>query len=155
MLFRSHYWQSNSPCYFNASVGAKVYVNFFNPLDYALNLWLTDQFFKPDLGANYGYDGTNFFQGCTFPNAKLLLLFPADTYEIFAYCDPATCFALGAQADVSGQFKMGMNFQQVQLDTAPYNYTSTHRFHSAQFRSSMSQRATFWAEVLRRMRLKN
>lgn len=138
-----NYWTPGAPCYFNASAGAGTYVNFFNTNDWALSYWQTDQDLKPDIG--YSYDGTNFYHG------GLLLLFPVDTYEIFARADEARCFAIGAQANLGGVF---LTQGQVELDAAPYNFGSQHRYHSGQFRSDNMSRAPFWEQLLISMALK-
>lgn len=61
-------------------------------------------------------------------------LFPPNTYEIFAYCDEARCYALGAQANVGGVFSSG---GQLNLDAA-YGFGNLHKGHSAQFNSDMN-----------------
>jgi hypothetical protein len=80
------------------------------------------------------------------------LSFPADTHEIFSFCDEARCFALGAQADIQGAF----NGFQVDLqgvwpaDThpQPHGLYSAHAWHSAQFRSTNMKQADFWDTIL-------
>jgi pimeloyl-ACP methyl ester carboxylesterase len=146
----AHYWTNNAPCYFASSAGAGTYVNFFNTNDWALNSshWQMDQNLKPDDGFAPYYPNYYFSRA-----DDTRLNFPTNTYEIFAYCDEARCFALGAQADVGGVF--GGN--QRNLSTVwPYdagNY-STHRWHSAEFRSDNMQRALFWNQTLINMKLK-
>lgn len=76
-----------------------------------------------------------------------LLLLPADTYEIFAYCDQAQSFALGAQADVGGLSQQNL----VNLwppDTHPAHDYSAHVWHSAEFRSDNMAQHTFWNALL-------
>jgi hypothetical protein len=142
----SNYWTPGAPCYFNSSAGAGAFVNFFNTNDFALSFWRIDQDIKPDILANYRYDGTNFLQGGT------LLLFPTDTYEIFAHCDEARCYAIGAEPNLGGVFQTAA---QVDLGLAPYNYGPQHKFHSGQFRSDNMSRGVFWDTLLRTSRLKN
>ena len=151
----AQYPTNGGACYFNASAGAGAYVNFYNTNDYALETssfgWTTDQNTKPDLG--YGWDGTHFYSGVLF---HLYLLFPIDTYAIFSYCDEARCHALGAQADVGGQFTVARQVDlqsvfppdthvQKQINNLPY---SAHVWHSAEFRSDNPSRAVFWQTVL-------
>jgi hypothetical protein len=143
----AEYYTSGAPCYFNGSAGAGAYVNFFNTNDWALTkLWPADQNLKPDAG--YGYNGTNFTSGFFFPSP---LYFPTNTYTIFAFCDEASSYALGAQINVAGVFSTA---NQVGLNSAPYNFADNHVDHSGEFRSDNARRSTFWNEVLVKMRLK-
>lgn len=149
----AYYYTDSSPCYFNGIGGAGTFINFFNTNDFALNQWQTDQNIKPRTFLGYGFDGTNFDKG--FVSPYLLLLFPADTHEIFSFCDEARCYALGAQADIGGKFTTA---RQVNLQSTwpadPEGYVN-HIWHSAEFRSDCAQRWLFWDEVLFQMRLKN
>jgi len=151
----AYYWTSGAPCYFASSAGAGDYVNFFNANDWALNSdhWQLNQNFKPDGG--YGYNPVPpafFYQG----DETSHLNFPTNTYAIFAYCDEARCYALGAQANVGGAFQRGVTYQQVSLpsvwpvDTHPHSAGSysAHVWHSAEFRSDNPSRTVFWNTVL-------
>jgi hypothetical protein len=80
-----------------------------------------------------------------------MLNLPQDTYQIFAYCDEARCYALGAQANVGGVF----DGNQVNLFSAPYNFGSEHKGHSGEFNSDNMSRAPFWKEVLISFELKS
>jgi hypothetical protein len=143
----AQYYTNGAPCYFNSSAGAGTYVNFFNTNDWALDtLWQPDENIKPDLG--YGYDGTNFTSGF-FSTTDLF--FPANTYEIFSFCDEARSYALGAQTGVGGTFTTS---KQIELDIAPYNFLTQHKYHSGEFRSDNAQRWQFWDTTLVQMRLK-
>lgn len=144
-----HYWTSNSPCYFNGIAGAAHFVNFQNEFDYALSWWQSDQNMKPDLGYGWsgfpGQDVNSFYRGYVLTTP---LGFPTNTYEIFAYCDEAHCFALGAQPNVGGAFKVGSAFQQIDLAGSPYVFGSAHKGHSAQFRSDNMLRWYFWEHLM-------
>jgi len=160
--YYAQYWTSGAPCYFNDSAGAGTYVNFFNTNDWALTgLWPTDQDEKPASGFGFESDGvrTNFFVGTLESNNPLLP--PSGSYLIFSYCDPAPCFALGAQMDVGGAFLNVSGYNQVTLpsvwppDTAtPTQPYSTHIWHSAEFRSDNAQRWLFWDMALFQMGIK-
>jgi hypothetical protein len=147
----AHYWTAAAPSYFNGSAGAGTYVNFYNTNDYALGtlLWQLNQDTKPDDDRPYFYSEGNFYSGYIDPSTELF--FPQNTYEIFAFCDEARCYALGAQPNVGGSF---IPADQVELDIAPYNFDSTHKCHSGEFRSDNMSRAVFWDRVLIRMGLK-
>lgn len=151
----AYYYTDGSPCYFNGTAGAGRYINFYNSRDYALGWWNADQTFKPDNGLpypGYHYSSSSGFYVIFGAGANDIryLTFPNNTYEIFAYGDPAWSFALGAQTDVGGAF---LTSQQVNLDDDPYNFGPAHKGHSAQFRSDNMSRAVFWHTLLDKMRL--
>ena len=141
----AHYWTNGAPCYFNGVAGAGTYVNFCNINDWALTLlWEPDQGLKPDASYHYELPG-QFYHWFTPLN------FPTDRYEIFAYCDEARDFALGAQANVGGAFLAN----QVDLTAAPYNFLGTHLYHSGEFRSDYVQFWQVWNEMLKAFELKS
>jgi hypothetical protein len=141
--FYAHYYTAGAPCYFNDSAGAGSYVNFYNANDWALSYWEVDEDFKPDMGFSYNSSLNKFFAGST------QLDFPQDTYQIFAYCATAFCYALGQQPDVSGAFAGN----QLNLFDSPYSFGNLHKGHSAEFNSDNMQRATFWKTLLTQMGL--
>jgi hypothetical protein len=155
----AYYYTDGSPCYFDATSGAGRYINFYNTNDFALSFWKVDQTFKPDMGLTYpGYhysSSSGFYRifGAGTNDIRYLT-FPTNTYEIFAYGDPAWSYALGAQPNVGGVFKSGATYNQVDLGAAPYNFGSAHKGHSAQFRSDNMRRAVFWNALLIQMGLK-
>ena len=142
----AHYWTNGASCYFNSNVGAITYVNFYNPLDYALVSatfsWEFDQDSKPDTARGYGFiqDTGQFFKD----NFNTELVFPYDRYEILSACDEARCHALGAQADVNGVFSQG---QEVDLQ-ATFGFGSEHKDHSGEFNSDNMNRWQFWNTLL-------
>jgi hypothetical protein len=145
------YWTNGAPCYFNDNVGAGTYVNFFNPVDYALVSgtfsWEVDQDTKPDNVRGYGFirDTDQFFK----EQYNTELVFPRDRYEIFSACDEARCHALGAQAGVLGQF----SGNQVNLQST-FGFGNLHKDHSGQFNSDNMNRGLIWNRVLIKMELK-
>jgi len=152
------YYTNGAPSYFNDSIGAENYVNFFNTNDYALNvaLWQLNQDLKPDNGLPY--PGYHYSSSSGFYRINGLITtylnFPSDTHEIFAYGDEARCYALGGQANVGGPFKVGVAYKQIDLGQLPYNFAGAHKFHSGEFRSDNAQRAAFWNAILVQMKLK-
>jgi hypothetical protein len=144
----AYYWTNGAPCYFNGSAGAGTYVNFFNTNDYALSYWQDDQNLKPDTGYSYNISGNKFYA------EGIEVDFPSATYQIFAFCDEARCYALGAQANVGGPFKVGQNYQQVELDAPPFDFGPQHLYHSVEFRLDNGQNSLFWGELLSEMKLK-
>jgi pimeloyl-ACP methyl ester carboxylesterase len=143
----AQYPTNGAPCYFNGSAGAGVYVNFFNTNDYALDKWQIDQNLKPDVGYGYSISKDRFYKGIITGTP---IFFPADTYEIFSYCDEARCFAVGAQTSVGGVFFGNqVNLQTTwPLDTHPNGGYKDHVWHSAEFRSDFSSRAICWGKII-------
>jgi pimeloyl-ACP methyl ester carboxylesterase len=155
--FYAYYPTGSSPSYFNSSAGAGSYVNFYNTNDYALGKWNIDQTFKPDMGLTYPgyhYSSSSGFYKLLGSTIQVNLAFPTNTYEIFAFGDPAWSYALGAQANVGGVLKSGSTYQQVNLpgvwppDTHPLGGYKDHVWHSAEFRSDFASRANFWNTLL-------
>ncbi len=159
------YWTNGVP-YFSGSAGAGTYVNLFNTNDYALHSstfsWEFDQDTKPDDSIT-GYPGYHYNVSSLHPNgfyaqygsgtnAYQNFNFPGDTYTIFAYCDQARSYALGAQVGVAGVFATS---KEINLSQSPYNFDQTHKSHSGEFRSDNAQRWQFWNTVLIQMRLNN
>jgi Alpha/beta hydrolase of unknown function (DUF900) len=133
----ANYPTNSGPCYFDGIAGAGSFVNFYNPNDWALdaNHWQLDQDLKPD--TTYSWDGTHFLMVAS------IIDFPAYTYRIFAYCDEARCYALGAQANVGGVFQN----QQIDLH-ASFDLGNLHKDHSGQFNSDNMNRWRFWQQFL-------
>jgi hypothetical protein len=136
----ANYPTTGASCYFNGTAGAGSYINFYNEQDWALGYWQTDQNLKPDTG--FSWNGINFFAGGTEID------FLTSTHEIFAYCDEARCFALGAQANVGGAFLKSGTIQQINLQAHPYDFADQHKDHSGEFNSDNMHRAQFWDSVL-------
>jgi hypothetical protein len=132
-------------------------VNFFNTNDFALRKWQINQNLKPDSGYSVTLGESYYYNPLVGSSRQLY--FPADTYEIFSYITEARCFALGAQADVGGVFKLGQTYQQVNLpsvwptDPLNLNYT-VHFWHSAEFRADNTQSVLFWNAFLTTCKLK-
>jgi len=149
--YYASYWTSGSPCYFNGTGAAGSYINFYNQQDWALSYWEVDQDFKPDVQSGYGYDATSVKFTKNY-SAATELDFPENTYEIFAYCDTAFCYALGEQAFVGGPFLILGAPDQLNLD-AIFSFGNTHAGHSAEFNSDNMNRADFWNTLLNKMGL--
>lgn len=151
------YYTDGATNYFAGSAGAGTYVNFFNTNDYALGatVWQRDQNLKPDADYFYNSSSNSFYQLLSIsPPITQDFYFPQDTYTIFSYCDQAHGYALGAQLNVAGAFLTGTNYNQVELDADPFDWGTTHIYHSAEFRSDYAQRWLFWDEVLVKIKLK-
>jgi hypothetical protein len=172
-----YYYTNGAESYFNSSIGAGRYANFFNTNDWALmgsSLipvhpgWLKDQSSKPDgfayyyyttpitaipFGYYYSYTGARQFQQA--PNwTRVPLLFTTNTYQIFAMCCQSYSLALGAQEDVglgSGPFSSAL---QVELDTAPWNFGNTLIYHDGQFTIDNMTVGPYWKTLLQTFRLK-
>jgi hypothetical protein len=136
----ANYWTNGAPGYFNGTAGARNYINFYNQQDWALGWWNTDQNYKPDTGYGYDEPTDTFLRGTLWLRP---LYFPTNRYEIFAYADPAPCFALGAQANVDGAFQG----QQIDLH-AIFSFGDQHKDHSGEFNSDNMNRWSFWQQFL-------
>ena len=170
------YYTNGSPPYFSSSIGAGKYVNFYNPVDYALmgnSLlfpfhpgWLYDQKQKPDTESGYNYttpNGTLQFRYCFQPPGfshqgrtiaawpQVPLLFPDNTYEIFSMCDQSYSLALGAQVGVQGNF---VTNAQINLNTT-YNVGDAANQHDAEFVSDNMTTAPYWLGLLQTFSLKH
>jgi hypothetical protein len=168
---QGHYYTNGAPSYFAASSGAGTYVNFFNPNDYALmgnNMnpfafhpgWLYDQSTKPDNNAWYYYEApsasvpTGYYYGpLVRGNYQVIpLLFPTNTYEIFAMGAQSYSLALGAQVRVGLPFYTNA---QLDLSASPYNFGSAHIQHDQQFTYDMPTTFIYWQKLLQTFKLKN
>jgi hypothetical protein len=147
--YYASYYTSGAPCYFNGTAGAGSYINFYNQQDWALSYWAVDEDYKPDIASGFSYN----YSDNKFEAGGSEIDFPTYTYEIFAYCDTAYCFALGAQADVGGAFLHDGSPQQTDLN-ATFGFGKQHKDHSGEFNSDNMQRASFWSKVLINMSLK-
>jgi pimeloyl-ACP methyl ester carboxylesterase len=126
-----------------------TFINFFNPQDYALRSWWTNNRMKPD-GPTYDFTMDHGFERDPILGGLVELLFEGDRYEIFAYCMESRVRSLGASASVGGAYSAS---QQVNLMDAPYNYEEEHPGHSKQFRNYIQQQRHYWQKVLDRFGL--
>ena len=144
----ANYWKPGDPSYFHVVPGASRFVNFYNPMDWALGWWAVDQDMKPN--REFIFDqGRGEFRGRDGGQFRTLEL-PKDTYSLFAYCVESRCLALGAQAGVRGVFD---TTAEVLLDPT-FEFGDKHQGHSAQFRSTNMKRAPFWNELIRIFKVK-
>jgi len=141
--YYASYYTNGAPCYFNGTAGAGNYINFYNTQDWALSYWAVDEDLKPDIASGFSYNpvSNKFYAGDTEIN------FPTYTYEVFAYCDTAYCFALGAQANVGGPFLHDGSPQQIDLN-ATFDFGIEHKDHSGEFNSDNMNRLQFWQQFL-------
>lgn len=158
-----HFWEAEerpsymSPDYMPAST---IYINHYNPLDWALSYWRwqLNQSMKPDSFYYYSrppYDLVNMQQRfwtdkggtANYPTAEFV--FPDDRFQIFSFAAESRAYATGQQGDTGGKFDTN---QSVNLNESPYNFGGKHKGHSGQFRSTIQKRWTYWAKALRDMR---
>jgi Alpha/beta hydrolase of unknown function (DUF900)/Bacterial TSP3 repeat len=157
-----HYWQTGSPTpphmwegegrpSYMASQYMPLqtkYINHYNPLDWALSFehWQLNHLLKPDLNYSYSiplWDTANIVKRFwKIPNQNLL--FPDDRYEIFSYAAQSRGYATGQQGATAGMF---VPAQSVNL-FEQFQFESTHKGHSAQFRSTIQKRWAYWTKVL-------
>lgn len=133
------YWWPGADCYLTNFVGAKFFVNYNNFKDYALNKWKIDQRdLKPQ--THYGWNGSYFWHDY-FGSTNLY--FSADRYEIFAMAAPSWSYALGAQPGVGGKITGEIDLY------VTFAYEEQHKYHSAEFRSTIQDRWSFWKQLLK------
>jgi hypothetical protein len=146
-------------------------VNFYNENDYALSapVWQFNQITKPDFADfpdwlwEYRYAGdpsgppvnTGFRKIGRFTNpaggTPLRLgtrADPADRYEIMAFAAESRVKALGATANVQHGINGAVNLRT--LWPADDDEHKTHRWHSAEFRSTIHAQRGWWAALLSR-----
>lgn len=152
-----------SDAYYEDIGSTGAVVNFHNVGDDALNGWTKGQDFKPNDGAGIpitvgplsgtipispdeGYDyeilPVKLYYHVGPPRRNMI--YPHDTYEIYAHSAEARCFALGAgsvpaftSVDLSNGFSK-----------ASYNFGVGSEDHSAQFRGTNMIRHEFWERLL-------
>ncbi len=158
----SSYFTNGAAHYFHNAGGAVRRANYYNAHDYALGdlLWQLNQDLKPNNGLpypGYHYSSSSGFYKVTGAGTNNVhyLSFPNNTYELFAYCVEARCYAIGAQANVSDFLQQ--NAQDLwppdPSTNDPNLIYSAHKWHSAQFRSDNVGRHRFWNQVLETFQL--
>jgi hypothetical protein len=127
----------------NIGHAAGAIINLHNAVDHALNRpWKMNQAAKPIVYEGYFYDSLSMLwlhRGEQDP----VLVFPDDTYEIYSYIAEARSNALGAESRTRGMIQAMVN-----LNIAPYNYGDRDYEHSAQFRSVIMKRSSYWEYLL-------
>jgi len=148
-----HLWQSEgrpsymSPGYMPSST---VFINHYNPLDWALSYsrWQLNQSLKPDVFYHYEIinplDLTDLKKRFWESPAKRLD-FPDDRFEVFSYAAESRGYATGQQGATGGKFDTS---KAVNLNSVDYQFGSAHKGHSAQFRSTIQKRWTYWTQAL-------
>jgi hypothetical protein len=149
-----HYYANTSPPYFNGISGAVNFIDFYNPVDWALMGstilqpgWIYDQQHKPDISYYYQTPTTNdpsgYYQQLGL--IQLPLSFTNNTYQIFSVCAQSYSLALGAETNIAGAFSLKV---PINLNVAPYDFGNAHKGHSGQFRSDNMTRWVYWQQLL-------
>jgi hypothetical protein len=154
-----HVWKKEQrPTYLDSSCmpSSTRYINHYNPLDWALSYgrWQLNQMLKPNIGYEYGanpsHDITSsthrfytFGLGSTWSD----LMFPNDRFRVFSFCAESHSYAVGQDGATQGMFGMIVDLN------ADYSFGSAHKGHSAQFRSFIQKRWTYWRSVLDDMQI--
>lgn len=131
-----------------------IYTNFtgriaslFNPQDYALGWWLSDQkLSKPDgiPGArNYTSDGTNGYAIIDLGVYRLV----TDSEECRAMVSRARTLAIGAQGPVTGQITQGVIGTSFDLH-AQFGFFDSRDEHSAEFTRPMQTCYRYYQELM-------
>jgi hypothetical protein len=152
-------WPNTNPAYPGSNYmqgAAAKFVNFYNPQDWALTAlssptWEYDQALKPSALWGYGYNGSEGFHKIErvhpLPEVRFPLAFPTNRFAIFAHGAESWSKALGATS-VGGVFVSDTGSRNEVNLQATLGFGNTHRFHSGQFRSSMSERVGFWNRLM-------
>lgn len=150
-----HLWESeNRPSYMAPQyMPTTRFINHYNPSGWALaaGKWQLNQKLKPN--ANYDYhfplfEQKKYFLHQPFPTISKLL-FPDDRYEIFSYAAESRSYATGTEGAAGGKFNVA---QSANLRTL-FNFEEEHKGHSAQFRSFIQKRWSYWEKALEDMRI--
>jgi len=160
-----HYFsgiEPNVPYYAGNSEKAYTMYRYFNRDDWALDLWETNNYMKPDNSYDFANNDGNvalytegidrFYQ--TYISGTDLLGNPVyserilhidntiERYEIFAFCAESRARALGAVVDPIADFK------QFDLRTRILGYKNDHYSHSRQFRSNIISEWPYWVQFV-------
>ena len=127
--------------------GVAAIWNFHNKDDYALTKWLINQDTKPDNGWQYLRPSQEWRRTLDSGEPLLNLQFPQNTYDIYAHMAEARSRALGA-AERGGYSVQGQIGFKINLNGVPFSYSANDYEHSAQFRSTILQRRTYWSQLL-------
>jgi hypothetical protein len=140
-----HYYTNGAPPYFNGIAGAANFADFYDNADSILGWWVSNQHMKPD---NSYYYSTSFSQHPAGYYQQFgihpyrNLLFPTNTYEIFARADESYSYPLGAETNIASRFSIKA---PVNLFLSPFNFQDQH---GLQFRSDNMTTAAYWHQLL-------
>jgi hypothetical protein len=144
-----HYFTNGAPPYFNGIGGASHFADYFNAQDYALGYWVTDQNFKAD-SSSYLYTTpslqfpSGYYNRASFFTTRSLV-FPTNTYEIFAMACQSYSFALGAETNIASTFSLRT---PVNLQAPPYSFSNLRTGHSFEFHSDNMTVGVYWHQLL-------
>lgn len=130
-----------------------IYINHYNKLDWALEHWETGQKLKPDVDYQWeriGLSSNYAFTHNTGWATEEILKFPDDRHEIFSFAAQAWSFATGAEGATGGMFNIG---KSINLNGTQYNFGEKHKGHSAQFRSTIQKRWSYWEQAMNDMQV--
>lgn len=144
--FRTKTWTRRAnPAYFAKEVMPSNvrYINQFNSLDFALNLWEGNNRHKPTASYECKLD-EGIFRQQHIAKPDRNLSFPENTYEIFAYAAQSHSNTLGGMDGIGGCFEN----HNINLGERPINFGNLPRSHSGQFKASIQNRHAYWDQIL-------
>ena len=155
-----HNWENEGrPSYMDPQYmpSGTTYINHYNPLDWALSYdyWQLNQVLKPDVDYNYGWPALDFIDiSLRFWKTQSIppfrnLIFPNDRFEVFSYAAQSHGYAAGQQGATGGMFNVARSVNLFQA----FDFESAHKGHSAQFRSTIQKRWTYWKKALEDMKI--
>ncbi|MBI2517442.1 MAG: alpha/beta fold hydrolase [Opitutae bacterium] len=153
----------------SSSVGTLV--NFYNENDWALAApaWQFNQITKPDFADypsllwDYVYEGDpegaplsdGFRKYGKYTNPTYLAVLGlgnrttlADRYEITSFAAESRMKALGATSNISQGISRAVNLQSSGIWPADADNHSAHKWHSAEFRSTIQRQRNYWKTLL-------
>jgi len=148
--YRKQQYPKMGKPYLSGIAGAANWRNYLNPNDWALGLWICDQYKKPNTKTTfqntYEYHGILLDDTWGFKRKSAgvfgdynYLYLPEDRYEIFSYCAQARSNPTGRQTNVGGPFVSQKNFS---------DYGDKHPGHSAQFLEAVCERWKYWSKLM-------
>ena len=143
-------WDCDNPYLYDGLSKLKHTANFYNRMDYALNIWVGNNASKPDnLAFDFTYDtDEKCYYGETMNAAGKKVKIPINPEEerarwcIFAFVAYTRALAVG-QLDMNGVFNRSCDLAN------DYELGKTHYHHSFEFRSNIIDTYAIWSNIMK------
>lgn len=145
---RAGSWTANPSYMSQVHMPSNVeYINHYNPNDWALKLWEVNTRSKPSQ-PKYSYVSSNTcFLKTTGLFKRDYQVFPEERYDVFSWAAQSHSYATGAEGATGGRFNTQYS---VNLDKT-FEFGKAHKGHSAQFRSTIQKRWSYWVKFATNM----